>query len=207
MNNIVQKDLKGNIIKTFKNATDVVLSGDFNRSNIYKASKGQYYGSHIYKGFIWEISQKGISKRKISQKKIKTLPKVKTPKGTSIKSLPGERWKRIKGFKGYSVSSEGRIKRNGKYEKIIKPFLNKVGYLQASIIDNSGKVRKPYIHRLVAIAFIPNPQGKPEVDHISTQKTMNQRSNLRWCTKKENMANPITRQKMLAHLEDLRGRA
>ena len=48
------------------------------------------------------------------------------------------------------------------------------------------------VHRLVAAAFIPNPDNKPEIDHIDTNRSNNTVSNLRWCTKQENRMNPIS---------------
>lgn len=52
------------------------------------------------------------------------------------------------------------------------------------------------IHRLVAEIFIPNPEGKPCIDHINTVKTDNRVQNLRWCTQQENMLNPLTYQRV-----------
>lgn len=61
-----------------------------------------------------------------------------------------------------------------------------------------GKGRTFFIHRLVAMAFIPNPKNLPCVDHIDTDKDNNNVDNLRWCTHKENSLNPITRQHLTA---------
>lgn len=122
-----------------------------------------------------------------------------------------EEWKDIKGYEGlYQVSNEGRIKalpreivtRNRfgecikKYdEKILKNGDNNRGYYIVILYD--GFTRKPkQVHRLVAEAFIPNPDKKPCVDHINTVKTDNRSCNLRWVSIKENNNNPLTKQHM-----------
>lgn len=102
----------------------------------------------------------------------------------------------------YQVSNFGRVKsmdcNHTKKEKLLKLFYNKQGYLR---IELSHK--KYYVHRLVAEAFIPNSEGKPEIDHINGNRADNivlldddgktiLYTNLRWCTSKENKHNPIT---------------
>ena len=71
------------------------------------------------------------------------------------------------------------------------------GYLEYVFGEDGGK-HFISIHRLVAEIFIPNPEGKPCIDHINTIKTDNRISNIRWCTHKENMHNPLTYQKVNA---------
>lgn len=105
-----------------------------------------------------------------------------------------EIWKDIKGYEGlYQVSSEGRVKslKYGK-EKILKSGKNSGGYLKVQLCKE-GKIRHYLVHKLVAQAFIPNPNNKPFIDHINTIKTDNRVENLRWCTQKENQNNPITK--------------
>lgn len=116
-----------------------------------------------------------------------------------------EEWKDIVGYEGlYQISSEGRVKslkriaRNNHTvdSKIRKPKIDKDGYCCVSLwID--GVSKEHFIHRLVAQAFVPNPENKPCIDHINTDRTDNRAENLRWCTHKENTNNPISREKFL----------
>lgn len=90
----------------------------------------------------------------------------------------------------YKVSSYGRIicmnwKRTGKPRMC--RLSNSHGYLSVRI----DRVYKR-VHRIVAETFIPNPEGKPFIDHINTIRTDNRVENLRWCTCKENSNNPLT---------------
>ena len=68
----------------------------------------------------------------------------------------------------------------------IKPQKDKKGYMLVSLCKN-GKVKQFYAHRLLALHFIPNPENKPEVDHINGIRDDNRLENLRWVTHKENM--------------------
>lgn len=103
--------------------------------------------------------------------------------------IENEVWKNIDNADGFMVSNLGRILEG---DKILLPVINRSGYYSVSVKKN--KKRKHYkLHRLVAEAFIPNPNNKPEVDHINTDKTDNRVDNLRWVTHFENMfENEIT---------------
>lgn len=95
------------------------------------------------------------------------------------------KYKHVIGYEGvYEVSEFGDIKRIEK-NKILKPQIVK-GYYRLELCKNAQ--RKQYtIHRLVALAFIPNPLNKEQVNHIDGNKLNNHVSNLEWVTAKENM--------------------
>jgi hypothetical protein len=93
----------------------------------------------------------------------------------------------IEGFSNYLIYENGDV--YSKYQKkIMKLNINK-GYKRLSLINDEGKLKTMKIHRLVALAYIPNPDNKPQVDHIDQNKTNNHVSNLRWATYSENQQN------------------
>lgn len=97
-----------------------------------------------------------------------------------------EIWKDIEGYEGrYQVSNLGRVKRvtTG---RILKSGKNRGGYLYVNLCKQ-GVVSNKRIHRLVAQAFIPNPENKPDINHADEDKTNNMVSNLEWATRKENL--------------------
>ena len=117
-------------------------------------------------------------------------------------SLDGEIWKSVVGFEGrYSVSSLGRVVTFGFHDcgrvpkknfspKILKTDLAK-GYPRLCLYKNNLRYKR-LVQRLVAEAFIPNPDNYPTVDHIDRNRQNNTVTNLRWCTLSDNMKNPLT---------------
>ena len=102
-----------------------------------------------------------------------------------------EIWKKIKGFNNYKVSNFGRLI-SIKTNKILKPTDNGRGYLRFSLLGDDNNNHTVYLHRIIAEAFIPNPDNKPCIDHINTNKQDNRIENIRWVTYKENTNNELT---------------
>lgn len=134
-----------------------------------------------------------------------------------------EEWRDIEGYKGkYQVSSYGRVKSlakkswNGhawwdKPEIILKPGTQKTGYLFVDLLDGHNNDRKFRVHRLVAQAFIPNPNNFLQVNHKDEDVTNNHADNLEWCTALYNnnygnhfLYSSIARQNKLCRLTAIR---
>jgi len=93
----------------------------------------------------------------------------------------------IEGFENYVVFEDGVIINMNK-GKLLKPQRNSKGYESVGLYKDSKK-KKLLISRLIAKAYIPNTDNKPEVDHINRIKHDNRVENLRWATKRENLEN------------------
>ena len=98
-----------------------------------------------------------------------------------------EEFKKIENYDNYSVSNFGQV-RNDDTERILKPAKNSTGYLTVVLTKNYERTTFKN-HRLVAAAFIPNPENKPVVDHINSDILDNRVENLRWATTQESTRN------------------
>lgn len=103
-----------------------------------------------------------------------------------------EIWKEIEGYNGlYLISSHGRVMSLfANKQKIIKQGKTKKGYMIVGI-THKAKFKNYKVHRLVAKAFIPNPQNKPEVNHKDLNKANNNVDNIEWVTGHENFLHAV----------------
>jgi len=154
-------------------------------------SKKEEDGRHYY-------CKKCVSYKYFLKRKHKHIP---------IKDLQGEIWRDIKGYEGlYKVSNLGRVKslyrfiRMGEsyrvtHEKIIKGSTSKDGYRKV-ILAKLGVQKHHNVHRLVAIAFIENPQNFPVVNHLDCNPSNNNAYNLEWTTTKGNIQHAAKNNRM-----------
>ena len=105
----------------------------------------------------------------------------------TLENLDDELWQPIAGYDDYHISNYGRMKSfcKGKV-KILKPSINGQGYLTVGLTKD-GKQKPFRINRLVALAFIPSPNAKPQINHIDCHKLNNYVENLEWVTARENI--------------------
>ena len=114
----------------------------------------------------------------------------------NIQDLPNEIWKDIQGYENlYKISNLGRIlslKIISSYNlpRIIKTFINSTGYSNVQL-KNNKKYKNFLLHRLLAIAFIPNPFNLDFINHKDGNKLNNILENLEWCTRKYNSQHAV----------------
>lgn len=100
-----------------------------------------------------------------------------------------EIWKDVEGYEGlYQISSKGRVF-SLHTNKILRASPDNYGYPIVRL-SKHGQMKTITVHRLVAKAFLPNPDNKKEVDHIDANRSNNNVKNLRWTTRRENAKNP-----------------
>ena len=121
-----------------------------------------------------------------------------------------EEWRPVVGYEDYyEVSDRGNVRskdrvvaqRNGTQKRIKGRLMTKSkgngkGYYQSVMVSKDGMPKRKLVHRLVAEAFIPNPCGLPEVNHVDEDKTNNAASNLEWCDRRYNNTFGTIRERM-----------
>lgn len=91
----------------------------------------------------------------------------------------------IEGFTQYRVDRQGNVYNNQK--KLLRQEMARNGYMRVSLSNETVKHKRFLVHRLVALAFIPNPDNLPQINHIDRDKTNNGADNLEWCSPLSNL--------------------
>ena len=117
----------------------------------------------------------------------------------------------IPGYEGiYEIDSKGNVfsilQTSSRRKRRLKDYPNEAGYRKVNLYDLNGKCSKKYIHRLVAEAFIPNLENKPNVNHKDCDVTNNSVENLEWCTQKENIQYCMKLGRYVSNLPNVKGR-
>ena len=102
-----------------------------------------------------------------------------------------DEWVVCEDYPSYMINTKGEIK-SSLTNKILKPSKHKSGYMLVGL-RRDGVSKTVKVHRLLAKAFIPNPENKPHVDHINGVRDDNRLENLRWCTNQENQSFELAR--------------
>lgn len=184
---VVQFDLKGNQIKSFALISKAAESVGSNAASIRRCCSQE---TLQHKGYIWlyAFDIENITHR------VSLLNK------NICIDLEFEEWRPVVGFEGlYEVSNKGRVKSlacirrttNGGLKKtlpkILTPAISRCGYNQYCLHYYNGSKKNMRGNRLVAMAFIPNPDNLPYVNHKDENKLNDEVENLEWCTPKYNV--------------------
>ena len=94
-------------------------------------------------------------------------------------------WRDIEGFDMYEVNAKGQVRRKA---QILKPGAIPTGHLTVALCRGKGKPKSMYVHRLVALAFLENPDDKALVNHKNGNPKDNRLENLEWATYSENIS-------------------
>lgn len=129
-----------------------------------------------------------IQKQKDLQKQLDDYKIQTEPQNRINKEIFNAVFEDLKGYESlYKISKHGEIWSNW-YSKVLTPTIDELGYANINLTKDTIK-HHSYLHRLLAIQFIPNPDDKPFIDHIDRNPSNNSLSNLRWATHTENMNN------------------
>lgn len=113
-----------------------------------------------------------------------------------VTQFADEIWRKINGASRFSVSNYGRVRRDEKIYRCAPGLLSihagQFGYLKVSLVADDGRYLTRLVHRLVAEAFIPNPERKPVVRHLDGSPSNTRVGNLAWGTHKENVHDSIS---------------
>lgn len=175
---IIQADLNGNIVKRWNCVKDIQSAMGCSTGCL---SECLNHKVKYHKGYIW-----------IYEKDICLIPQIVEQINISRDNViaNGEEWRDIAGYeRHYQVSSYGRVKslkREGHpMEHILKPKKRADGYYSISLYHGRN-YKRFQIHRLVAQAFIPNPNNYPIINHKDENRTNNRVENLEWCSYRYN---------------------
>ena len=109
----------------------------------------------------------------------------------------------------YYITEDGKVISFGNYgsetpgkQKELKQYVKTGGYLNVALMNNEGKAKYFRVHRLVALAFIPNPENKVYVNHLDENRQNNEVWNLEWATPKENNMHSLSKK---VYVYDLKG--
>jgi len=175
---IDQYSLNGNFIKSYNSMQEACKENNISEDSIRDCISGKTKNPRY---FIWKLPVQVKIENEIWKEVI--IDSIQT---------------------GYMVSNFGRIK--NKLGELLKGYKHQGNYVIIDITYKSNteiKKASKRLHCLVASAFVPNPENKPEVDHIDTNVLNNKADNLIWSTRKENMNNETTKKKFEKPVEQL----